>query len=161
MSPDFIVREASREDADVVLRFIIMLAEYERARHHVTATLKDIETLLGEDAISVAICQIADEPIGFVVYFATCSTWLGRMGAYIEDLFVVPEHRGNGAGRALLKHVVEIAMKNNWGRVEWSVLDWNEPAIGFYQSIGATPQSEWVRYRLTASDFTCFLGRTD
>jgi GNAT superfamily N-acetyltransferase len=88
------------------------------------------------------------KPIGYAVYFYSYSTWLGRNGIYLEDLYVTPEHRGIGAGRDLLRHLAQEAVANGCGRLEWSVLDWNTPAIDFYRSIGALPQDEWVRYRL-------------
>ena len=95
------------------------------------------------------MCYDRDTPIGFALYFYNFSTWLGRHGLYLEDLYVTPEHRGKGAGKALLKHLARIAVAEGCGRFEWSVLDWNQPAIDFYESMGAKPQSEWVGYRLT------------
>jgi GNAT superfamily N-acetyltransferase len=95
------------------------------------------------------ICENGGRPVGFAVYFFNYSTWLGRNGLYLEDLYVTPEARGCGAGKALLKHLARIAVDRGCGRFEWSVLDWNEPAIKFYESLGARPQSEWVGYRLT------------
>lgn len=94
------------------------------------------------------ICSSNNQPIGYAVYFFNYSTWLGKSGLYLEDLYVSPEYRGVGAGKALLKHLAKIAVAKQCGRFEWSVLDWNEPAINFYQSIGAKPQDEWVGYRL-------------
>ena len=87
--------------------------------------------------------------MGFAVYFFNYSTWQGRLGLYLEDLYVSPEHRGKGAGKALLSHLAKIAVDNDCGRFEWSVLDWNTPSIEFYDSLGAKPQSEWIRYRMT------------
>jgi GNAT superfamily N-acetyltransferase len=95
------------------------------------------------------MCEQNGLAIGFAIYFYNYSTWLGKHGIYLEDLYVTPESRGLGAGKALLKRLAEIAVDNNCGRVEWSVLDWNEPAIRFYESIGAGPQDEWTVYRLT------------
>jgi len=109
-----------------------------------------IHSLFGSDSTTRAvICNIDNKPVGFAVYFFNYSTWLGKHGLYLEDLYVSPEHRRSGAGKALLKHLAEIALSRNCGRFEWSVLDWNEPAIQFYHSIGAKPQDEWVGYRLT------------
>ncbi|QVM93270.1 GNAT family N-acetyltransferase [Pseudomonas entomophila] len=144
------IRPAVRGDAQQILAFITELADYERARHEVVATLADIERSLFDEGSTVRslMCERDGQAIGFAVYFYSYSTWLGRNGIYLEDLYVTPEQRGDGAGRKLLRHIAREALANNCGRLEWSVLDWNEPAIGFYQSLGAQPQDEWVRYRL-------------
>ncbi|MBA1202640.1 GNAT family N-acetyltransferase [Pseudomonas capeferrum] len=144
------IRPAVRSDAARILTFITELAEYERARHEVVATLTDIEKTLFEpdSRTSSLICERDGEPVGFAVYFQSYSTWLGRNGIYLEDLYVTPGQRGSGAGRQLLRYIAQEAVANGCGRLEWSVLDWNEPAIGFYDSLGAQAQSEWVRYRL-------------
>lgn len=144
------IRPAQLSDAPQILAFITELAEYERARHEVIASVADIErTLFSADATAHGLmCLKDDQPIGFAVYFFSYSTWLGRHGLYLEDLYVSPEHRGSGAGKALLKHLAREAVAKECGRLEWSVLDWNEPAIAFYQSIGALPHDEWVRYRM-------------
>ena len=145
------IRPATAEDAALILRFITDLAIYEEAGHEVIATESDIrESLFASGSTTKAvICQIDDEPVGFAVYFFNYSTWLGKHGLYLEDLYVSPEHRGSGAGKALLRHLAKIAVSKNCGRLEWSVIDWNEPAIQFYKSLGAEPQDEWVAYRLT------------
>jgi len=145
------IRPATAEDAALIIRFITDLAIYEKAEHEVIATESDIrESLFASDSTTEAvICHIDDEPVGYAVYFFNYSTWLGKHGLYLEDLYVSPEHRGTGAGKALLKHLAKIAVSKNCGRFEWSVLDWNEPAIQFYKSLGAKPQDEWVGYRLT------------
>ena len=145
------IRQATAADSSLIIRFITELAIYENAEHEVIATESDIRhSLFGEDSSTHAvICNIANEPVGYAVYFFNYSTWLGKHGLYLEDLYVSPEHRGTGAGKALLKHLAEIAVSRNCGRLEWSVLDWNEPAIRFYRSLGAKPQDEWVAYRLT------------
>jgi len=124
----------------------------------VKATQSDIqESLFGSDSKTKAvICNINNEPVGFAVYFFNYSTWLGKHGLYLEDLYVFSECRGSGAGKAMLKHLAKIALSKNCGRFEWSVLDWNEPAIKFYQSIGAKPQDEWVGYRLTGKSLEEF-----
>ena len=144
------IRPAVRTDAEQILAFITELAEYERARHEVVATLADIEHSLFDEGSTVRslICEREGRAIGFAVYFYSYSTWLGRNGIYLEDLYITPEQRGGGAGRDLLRHIAREAVDNRCGRLEWSVLDWNEPAIGFYKSLGAEPQDEWVRYRL-------------
>ena len=145
------IRQATVEDSALILRFVTELAIYEKAENEVIATKSDIESSLfaSDSSTKAVICSINNEPIGFAVYFFNYSTWLGKHGLYLEDLYVSPQYRGIGAGKALLKHLAEIALSNNCGRFEWSVLDWNEPAIQFYQSIGAKPQDEWVGYRLT------------
>ena len=139
------------EDSPVILRLITDLAIYEKAEDAVIATVSDIEqTLFGNESTTAAlICELDGQVVGFAVYFFNYSTWLGKRGLYLEDLFVSPEHRGCGAGKALLVHLAKIAVSNQCGRFEWSVLDWNEPAIKFYQALGAEPQNEWVSYRLT------------
>lgn len=144
------IRPATVNDATQILTFITELAEYERAKHEVVASVEDIErSLFGvQSSTSALICSLDSKPIGFAVYFFSYSTWLGRNGIYLEDLYVSPDHRGSGAGKALLKYLAAEACAKNCGRLEWSVLDWNEPAISFYRSIGAEAQSEWVRYRL-------------
>ena len=149
--PTIEIRQATAEDSALILGFIAELAIYEESEHEVVATESDIKhSLFGSDSTTKAlICNIDNEPVGFAVYFFNYSTWLGKHGLYLEDLYVSPQHRGSGAGKALLKHLAKITVTNGCGRFEWSVLDWNEPAIGFYQSIGAKPQDEWVAYRLT------------
>ena len=144
------IRKATVEDSALILRFVTELAIYEKAENEVVATVSDIkDSLFGENSTtSGVICNINSEPVGFAVYFLNYSTWLGKHGLYLEDLYISPDHRGVGAGKALLKYLAKIALFMNCGRFEWSVLDWNEQAIQFYQSIGARPQSEWVGYRL-------------
>lgn len=145
------IRPATRDDAALILRFITELAIYERAEHEVKTSSAGIEaSLFADDAsASALICERDGQPIGYAVYFFNYSTWLGRNGLYLEDLYVTPEARGTGAGKALLKHLARIAVSRGCGRFEWSVLDWNEPAIRFYESLGARPQDEWTTYRLT------------
>ncbi|MCG6539460.1 GNAT family N-acetyltransferase [Pseudomonas sp. KSR10] len=145
------IRHATREDAALILRFITELAIYERAEHEVKTDVAGIETsLFAENAsASALICESDGQPIGYAVYFFNYSTWLGRNGLYLEDLYVTPEARGTGAGKALLKYLARLAVSRGCGRFEWSVLDWNEPAIRFYESLGARPQDEWTTYRLT------------
>ncbi|KJH84159.1 GNAT family N-acetyltransferase [Stutzerimonas stutzeri] len=145
------IRHATREDAALILRFITELAIYERAEHEVKTEVAGIETsLFAENAsASALICESDGQPIGYAVYFFNYSTWLGRNGLYLEDLYVTPEARGTGAGKALLKYLARLAVSRGCGRFEWSVLDWNEPAIRFYESLGARPQDEWTTYRLT------------
>lgn len=144
------IRKATVNDAGLILKFILDLAIYEKAEHEVLASVEDIEkTVFGRDSIAHAlICEVGNKPIGFAVYFFNYSTWRGKNGLYLEDLYVSPEYRGIGAGKALLQHMAKITVDENCGRFEWRVLDWNEPSIQFYNSIGALPQSEWIGYRL-------------
>jgi len=144
------IRPATEADAGLILRFITDLAIYEKAEHEVVTTESEIrQTLFGNDSSTKAlICNIDEQAVGYAVYFFNYSTWLGKHGLFLEDLYISPEQRGSGAGKALLKHLAEIAVSKNCGRLEWNVLDWNEPAIQFYKSLGAKPQDEWVGYRL-------------
>ncbi|WP_122666601.1 GNAT family N-acetyltransferase [Pseudomonas viridiflava] len=152
------IREATRADAQVILGFITELAIYEKAEHEVLADVADIERSLFDETspARALICLLDDQPIGFAVYFLSYSTWLGRKGLYLEDLFVSQVHRGVGAGKHLLRHLAKIAHDSGCGRFEWSVLDWNQPAIDFYKSIGAEPQDEWVRYRMEGDSLKNF-----
>lgn len=152
------IRPAERTDAPQILAFITELADYEKARHEVIASVEDIErTLFAKTATAHALICLRDgQPIGFAVYFFSYSTWLGRNGLYLEDLYISRDHRGTGAGKLLLKHLAREACTKECGRLEWSVLDWNEPAIQFYQSIGAQPQAEWVRYRMDGEALKAF-----
>ena len=154
------IRKATEKDAGLILRFVKELAGYEKAVHEVTATEADIKTsLFGDSATAHAlICSNGETPVGFAVYFFNYSTWLGKNGLYLEDLYVSPESRGTGAGKAILKHLAGIAVNKNCSRFEWSVLDWNAPAIQFYESIGARPMNEWVSYRLDGNALAAFAG---
>lgn len=149
-----VIREANRKDSPLILRFIKDLARYEKAEHEVLATEFSIEkSIFGNDSSTkVIICEKNGEPIGFAVYFFNYSTWLGKNGLYLEDLYVSHAQRGSGAGKMLLKYLAQVALENDCGRFEWSVLDWNEPAIKFYESLGAKPKSEWLGYQLTGSN---------
>ena len=145
------IREAIATDAALILRFVRELAIYEKAEHEVLATEDSIATtIFGENTgVDALICEHAGEAIGFAVYFYNYSTWLGKPGLFLEDLYVSPEQRGLGAGKALLQRLAKIAVAQNCGRFEWNVLDWNEPSIKFYESLGAKPLNEWIGYRLT------------
>lgn len=147
------IRPATRADAALILRFITELAIYERAEHEVKTDAAGIEaSLFAADATARAlICERDGVPIGYAVYFFNYSTWLGRNGLYLEDLYVTPDARGTGAGKALLKYLARVAVDHGCGRFEWAVLDWNEPAIQFYRSLGALPQDEWTTYRVTGA----------
>lgn len=144
------IRQARPEDAAAIYDMIFELAVYEKAPEEVVTTPDEIrETLFGAGSNTEAlICEIDNKIAGYAVFFTSYSTWLGRNGIYMEDLYISPDYRGKGAGRAMLKNIAQCAVSRKCGRLEWSVLDWNQPAIDFYLSIGALPQSEWVRYRL-------------
>ncbi|MGR7072261.1 N-acetyltransferase family protein [Klebsiella aerogenes] len=144
------IRQARADDASAIYNMIYELAVYEKAPQEVVTTPEEIrETLFGDDSKTEAlICEIDGKTAGYAVFFTSYSTWLGRNGIYMEDLYISPDYRGQGAGRALLKTIARYAVARRCGRLEWSVLDWNLPAIDFYLSIGAAAQSEWVRYRL-------------
>ena len=148
---DIQIRIATIDDAALVLRFVKELAIYEKAESDVVATVEDIQNSLFSDnsGTHALICSIKKEPVGFAVYFFNYSTWLGKKGLYLEDLYISPEYRKKGIGNLFFKYIARIAVANGCGRFEWSVLDWNEPAINFYNSFGAEPQSEWVTYRLS------------
>jgi GNAT superfamily N-acetyltransferase len=152
------IRDAQASDAATIHAFIVELAVYEKAEHEVIASVADIERSLFEAGTPARalICEVNGQPVGFAVYFLSYSTWLGRKGMYLEDLYVSPKHRGSGAGKRLLRHLARLAVDGGCGRLEWSVLDWNEPAIQFYQSLGARPQAEWVRYRMAGETLERF-----
>ncbi|MES2525316.1 MAG: GNAT family N-acetyltransferase [Gemmatimonadota bacterium] len=145
------LRSATRRDVPLVRELIEGLADYERLRHECRATdaLLD-EALFGTRAYAeVVIAERDGDAAGFALFFHNFSTFLARPGIYLEDLFVRPEHRGHGVGKTLLQHLAALAVARGCGRLEWSVLDWNVDAIGFYESLGAKPQSEWTVYRVT------------
>jgi GNAT superfamily N-acetyltransferase len=148
------IEPATEADVPVVLGLINALAAYERMSHAVVADEAALRaSLFGPSpAAEVVIATIDREPAGFAVWFHNYSTFLGRRGLYLEDLFVVPERRGRGIGRALLAYLARVAVARDCGRMEWAVLDWNEPAIGFYQRLGAKPMSGWTVYRLTGDE---------
>ncbi|MBI2518596.1 MAG: GNAT family N-acetyltransferase [Opitutae bacterium] len=156
------IRPATRADVPLICEFIRGLAEYEKLLHECEATDEQLaRTLFPADgaegqgaggaapAAHVVIGEIDGTPAGFALYFFNYSTFLAKPGLYLEDLFVLPAHRGSGLGKALLLHLAKIANARGCGRMEWSVLDWNQPAIGFYRKIGAVPLNEWTVQRLT------------
>jgi GNAT superfamily N-acetyltransferase len=147
----FRIREAVEADVSLVVSLVRELAEYERLLQEVRLTEEDLRAaLFGERRYAEVL--IAEDgqggPMGFALFFHSFSTFVGRPGIYLEDLFVRPEHRGAGIGRALLRHLARLAGERGCGRLEWAVLDWNEPAIGFYRGLGARPTSDWTVYRL-------------
>jgi len=151
---DLIIRPATPADVPIILELIRALATYERAPNEVTATDEGLaEVLFGEKPAAEVLLAFENETaVGFAVFFYNFSTWLGRPGLYLEDLFVRPEYRGKGYGRALLVDLAKIARSRGCGRMEWAVLDWNEPAIEFYRKLGAKPMHEWTVFRLTREE---------
>ena len=145
------IERATERDVPLILRLIKELAEYERMSDDVIATEDGLRrTLFGaHPAAEVVVGYAGAEPAGFALFFHNYSTFLGKPGLYLEDLFVVPTFRGRGYGKALLVHLAKIAVERDCGRFEWSVLDWNEPAIGFYKKLGATPMDAWKIMRVT------------
>jgi GNAT superfamily N-acetyltransferase len=148
--PELEIRRATEDHVPLILSLIKELAEYERLSHEVVATEEMLrESLFGERPVAeILICHHAGEPAGFALFFHSFSTFLGKPGICLEDLYVKPEFRGVGIGRALLVHLARLARERDCGRLEWSVLDWNEPAIGFYKGLGASPVSGWTVYRV-------------
>ena len=148
---NFAIRPATAADVPIILELIRALATYERAPNEVTATEDGLnKVLFGEKPAAEVLLAFENETaVGFAVFFHNFSTWLGRPGLYLEDLFVRPEDRGKGYGRALLIHLAKIARDRGCGRMEWAVLDWNDPAIQFYHKLGAKPMDEWTVFRLT------------
>lgn len=149
-----VIREANKDDSNLILRFVKELAIHQKSEHEVLATESSIEnSLFAENSSTKAvICEKQGKPIGFAVYFFNYSTWLAKHGLYLEDLYVSPTNRGSGAGKFILKYLAKIALNNQCARLEWSVLDWNETAIEFYESLGAKPKNEWIGYQLTGSE---------
>ena len=153
---DFTIRSATMSDVPIILELIKALATYERAPDEVVATEPGLaEVLFGKKPAAEVLLAFENErPVGFALFFHNFSTWLGRPGLYLEDLFVRPEDRGKGYGRALLIELAKIARDRRCGRLEWAVLDWNEPAIKFYKKLGAKPMHEWTVFRLTGDEIS-------
>jgi GNAT superfamily N-acetyltransferase len=146
----FRIEPATERDLPLILQFIKELAEYEKLAHKVSATEEILrESLFRKRAAEVVIGYDADEPAGYALFFQTFSTFLGVPGMWLEDIFVLPRFRGHGLGRLLLARLAQIAVDRGYGRVEWSVLDWNEPSIEFYKSLGSISMDEWKLFRLT------------
>ena len=155
-------RKAVREDVPLILEFIKGLAEYEKMSDEVVATEEILDEWLFDKEKAEVIFAIAEgEEVGFALFVHNFSTFLGRAGIYLEDLFVKPKYRGNGYGKAILKRLAQIAVERGCGRLEWSCLDWNQPSIDFYLSLGATPMSGWTGYRLTGKTLADAAGVQD
>ena len=150
------VREARESDLDRIRQLIIDLAHYERAAHEVRTTTEQLQVALfgPQPAAYALVAESADQVVGFALYFRNFSTWEGVHGIYLEDLYVMPEHRGSGLGRALLTSLAELAVERGYARLDWAVLDWNQPAIDFYRSLGAVAMDEWTVYRLSGKALT-------
>ena len=156
---NIVYRKAVKEDTGTILGFIKMLAEYEHMENDVVATEELLsEWIFEKGKANVIIAEENGVPCGFALYFYNFSTFLGRAGIYLEDLFVKPEYRGRGYGKGLITRLAEIALEEGCGRLEWSCLDWNTPSIDFYKSIGACPMDEWTVYRLTVPEMKKLTG---
>jgi GNAT superfamily N-acetyltransferase len=155
------IRPATRGDVPLILALIGELAEYERLTHEVTATAAQLDQWLfgAQPKAEVLIGEVDGAPCGFALFFHNFSTFLAKPGIYLEDLYVRPAMRGRGLGAALLGRLAQIALERGCGRLEWAVLDWNQPAIGFYQRLGAAPMNEWTVYRLTGETLAQLAGR--
>jgi GNAT superfamily N-acetyltransferase len=153
MAPDLRIEPATQDDVPLILNLVKKLAAYERLSHEVVATEEDFTAaLFGTPRVAEALLAFSgNQPVGFALYFSTFSTFVGRRGIYLEDIFVEPEHRGQGIGTALLTSIAKIACDRNCGRLEWSVLTWNEPSIGFYERLGAQRMEEWRVFRLAGT----------
>ena len=147
---DFIIRQAERKDCALILSFIKALADYENMSDEVVADETLLEEWIFDKQKAEVIFAVEDgKEVGFALFFHNFSTFLGRAGIYLEDLFVLPEYRGNGYGKALLKRLAAITVERGCGRLEWSCLDWNQPSIDFYLSLGAKRMDDWTMYRMT------------
>lgn len=150
--PNFQIRKAKPEDTETIFNLIYKLAVYEKLENDVITTVEELRTNIFEkNYAEVLIAEENEKPIGFALYFHNFSTFVGKPGIYLEDLFVEPEMRGKGYGKALLVELAKIAKERNCGRLEWAVLDWNTPSIEFYKSLGAKPMDEWTVFRLDKS----------
>ncbi|HWB84082.1 MAG TPA: GNAT family N-acetyltransferase [Bryobacteraceae bacterium] len=160
MASNLRITPATEADIPVILRLIRGLARYERLSHEVVATEDDLRAALfgPHPAAEVIVARLDDQPVGFALFFHNFSTFLGRAGIYLEDLFVEPAHRGKGVGKALLHHLAKLAIQRRCGRLEWAVLNWNQPAIDFYHHAGAVAMNDWTVFRLTGDALVRFAG---
>lgn len=152
------IREATSQDSQTIFDFIMELAIYEKQPNEVKTNVEEIkESIFGKNStVKALICEEDEKSIGYAVYFYNYSTWLGKNGIYLEDLYVSESKRGLGAGKAMLKYLARKALEQNCGRFEWSCLDWNTPSRDFYESLGAVAQSEWIGYRLEGESLKNF-----
>jgi len=157
------IRPAERSDVALLLRLITALADYERAADQVTGSAELLEAALfdGRSTAEALIAERERTPVGFALFYPTFSTWLCQPGLYLEDLYVEPEHRGSGVGRSLLLHVAALAVERGCARLDWSALDWNAPAIRFYEALGATRLTDWEGFRLAGLDLIRVARRID
>lgn len=159
-SDTFAIRFAQEADAGLILDFIKVLAEYEKMADQVVATEALLrEWLFEKKQAEVLIGELNGKPVGFALFFHNFSTFLGRAGIYLEDLYVLPEYRGRGFGKGFLKKLAQLALERGCGRLEWWCLDWNQPSIDFYRSLGAQPMDEWTVYRVTGDTLTGLAGQ--
>ncbi len=156
--PEFNIRNSSIDDCELILGFIKELAEYEKLSHEVVATPETLaKYLFGEKSYAqVLIAEYQHTPVGYALYFHNYSTFTGRPGIYLEDIYIQPAMRGKGFGKSILSWIAKTAVDQNFTRVEWSVLDWNEPSIKFYRSIGAAPMDGWTVQRLDGEELANF-----
>jgi GNAT superfamily N-acetyltransferase len=161
MEKPFLIRAAAPADVPELLRLIRELAEYEKLAHMAVGTPEQLRAaLFGDRPVCEAlIAEVDGRAVGFALYFATFSTFLCKAGLYLEDLFVEPAHRGSGIGKALLQHLASTVVERGGGRFEWRVLDWNEPSIRFYESLGAVLMREWLLARITGPELARLAGR--
>ena len=159
-SSEILIRLAEKQDVSTILSFIKDLAEYEKLTDEVIADEESLENFLFSTRpfAEVFIAEYGMKPVGFALFFHTFSTFMGKPGLYLEDLYVKPEMRGKGVGKKLFRKVAQIALERDCGRLEWSVLNWNEPAIGFYKKLGAQAMNEWMVYRLSGDSLSNFSG---
>jgi GNAT superfamily N-acetyltransferase len=149
--PEIQIRPATPDDVPLIITLLRELAAYEELAHEVVATESDMHAALFgvRPMVETIIASLDGEPVGYALFFPTFSTFLAKPGLYLEDLYVRPGARGLGVGRKLLEHLARLTVERGWGRLEWSVLDWNEPSIAFYKKMGARPMDEWTVFRLT------------
>lgn len=151
------IRFATKKDTDLILDFIKGLAEYEKMENDVVATSELLKEWIFEKKKAEVIFALDDgKEVGFALFFHNFSTFLGKAGIYLEDLFVIPEYRGKGHGKALLKELAKITVERECGRLEWCCLDWNKPSIDFYLSLGAKPLDDWTIYRMAGEELKNF-----
>lgn len=158
----FEIRFATRKDVPTIFQFIYDLAVYEKMEDQITTSPAGLEDwIFDREKAEVLIAEEDGTPVGFALFFHNFSTWLGRAGVFLEDLYVDPAYRGKGYGKALLSRLAAIAVERECGRLEWNCLDWNTPSIGFYKSLGAIPQDEWTTYRLTGETLTALAAENE